>query len=253
MGDEMKNKAQVTIFIIVGIVIVVGIVAVVIFLGNIDVDSPVDLGPRAFVGKCVRDAVEESVEKILVGGGEIVPSQSLMYQGDEWNYLCYQADYYLTCYNLHPMLEFEIEDEVRRDTLDEVQGCFDSMAVDFENAGFDVSGGATNYSIDLLPGKVEINLAKSVEVAKGRAVRSFENFDTSVLSSVYDLVRVAREIVNSEARYCYFEYNGYMLLYPEYDIRRIDYDDSKIYRVIDRRSGSEFRFAVRSCAFAPGI
>jgi len=67
------------------------------------------------------------------------------------------------------------------------------------------------------------------------------------------LVRIARDVVNSESQYCNFEYNGYMLLYPKYDIRRIDYSDSKIYRLIDRLSGDEFRFAVRSCAFAPGI
>jgi len=249
----IMKRGQVSLFIIVGFVFVVGIVALIYFVGDIGVDSPVDLGPRAFIGKCVRDAVEESIEKVLVGGGEIVPSQVIMYQGDEWNYLCYQADYYLTCYNLHPMLEASVEDEIRLDTLDDVQNCFDTMAVDFEDSGFDVSGGASNYSIDLLPGKVNINLNKNVEVVKDGAVQSFEDFDTSVLSPIYDLVRVAREIVNSEAQYCYFEYNGYMLLYPGYDIRRIDYDDSKIYRVIDRRSGAEFKFAVRSCAFAPGI
>jgi len=44
-----------------------------------------------------------------------------------------------------------------------------------------------------------------------------------------------------------------MLLYPKWDIRRIDYDDSKMYRLIDRKSGAELKFAVRSCAFAPGI
>jgi len=217
------------------------------------VDSPVDMGPKAFVGKCVRDAVEESIGRVLVGGGEVVPSHSIMYDGLEWNYLCYQADYYLTCYNLHPMLESEIEDEIRRDTMDDVQDCFDVMAVDFEDAGFDVSGGATNYSIDLLPGKVDINLEKDIEVVGDGVVQSFGDFDTSVLSPIYDLVRVVRAIVNSEAQYCYFEYNGYMLLYPKYDIRRVDYDDSKVYHVIDRRSGAEFRFAVRSCAFAPGI
>ena len=59
--------------------------------------------------------------------------------------------------------------------------------------------------------------------------------------------------MNSEAQYCHFEYNGYMLLYPKYYIMRVDYDGSKVYRVIDRRSEEEFRFAVRSCAFAPGI
>jgi len=88
---------------------------------------------------------------------------------------------------------------------------------------------------------------------KDGTVQNFENFDTSILSSIYDLVRVARDVVNSESQYCHFEYNGYMLLYPKYDIRRIDYDDSKIYRVIDRKSGEEFKFATRSCAMPPGI
>ena len=247
------KKGQVSIFVIVGIVIVVGIVAIVIFMGNFGVDSPVYMGPKAFVEKCVRDAVDESVGKVLVGGGEVVPLHSIMYDGLEWNYLCYQADYYLTCYNLYPMLKSKVEDEIRRDTIDDVQDCFDTMAIDFEGNGFDVSGGATNYSVDLLPGKVDINLRKDIEVVRDDFVQSFGDFDTSVLSSVYDLIRVAREIVNSEAQYCHFEYNGYMLLYPKYYIMRVDYDGSKVYRVIDRRSEEEFRFAVRSCAFAPGI
>ena len=244
----MEKRGQVTLFIIVGIVFVVGIVALVIFMWNVDVDSPVDLGPRAFVGKCVRDAIEESVVKVLVGGGEIVPSQSIMYMGHEWNYLCYQADNGLRCYNLHPMLEMKIESEIRQDTMDDVQDCFNVIAVDFENSGYDVSGGATNYSIDLLPGKIDINLEKDIEIVKDGVAQNFADFDTSVLSSTYNLIQIAREVVNSEFQYCNFEYNNYMLLYPKYDIRRIDYFGSKIYRLIDRASGDEFKFATRSCA-----
>ena len=48
------------------------------------------------------------------------------------------------------------------DTRSDVQECFDSMRDDFESKGFDVSGGATEYSIDLLPGSVEINLEKRI-------------------------------------------------------------------------------------------
>jgi len=236
------------VFIILGIVIVVGIVILLFFLGEVGVDSAVELGPKVFVGKCVRDAVEESVEKILIGGGEIVPSQSILYQGEKWNYLCYHADYFLSCYNLYPMLEKRIEEEIRLDTMDEVQDCFDAVAIDFENSGFDVSGGATNYSIDLLPGKVDINLKKSIEVVREGAVERFEDFDSSFLSSVYNLVGVARTVVNAEAQNCFFEYNSYMLMYPEYDVRRTDYFGSKIYRLVDRVTGDEFRFAVRTCA-----
>jgi len=96
-------------------------------------------------------------------------------------------------------------------------------------------------------------LAKKVDVSRDGASQSFEDFETRLISPIYDLVQIARDVVNSESQFCHFEYNGYMLLYPKYDIRRIDYSDSKIYRLIDRASGAELRFAVRSCAFAPGI
>jgi len=249
----MNKHAQVTIFIIVGVVIVVGILGSIIFMGQVDVETPADLGPQAFINKCVRDVVEESVGKMLRNGGEILATRAIAYQGEEWNYLCYQADFYQGCYNIHPMLEMQIEREIVTDTDAAVQDCFDTMREDFENRGFDVGGGPTEYSINLLPGYVEINLAKKVDVSRDGASQSFEDFETRLISPIYDLVQIARDVVNSESQFCHFEYNGYMLLYPKYDIRRIDYSDSKIYRLIDRASGAELRFAVRSCAFAPGI
>lgn len=249
----MKRSGQVTVFIIVGIVIVAGIFAMIYFMGGIDDNTPGNLGPKVFVDKCVRDVVEESIEKMLFNGGEVVPSQTIWYQGDEWNYLCYQADFYQGCYNIHPMLEMQIEKEIVADTRAQVQECFDLVRDDFESRGFDVNEGATTYLVDLLPGYVAISLRKKIDISKEGASQSFENFDSRVVSPIYDLVRVARDVVNSESQFCNFEYNGYMLLYPQYDIRRIDYSDSKIYRLIDRRSGAEFKFAVRSCAFAPGI
>lgn len=252
MGAKIK-KGQITIFIIVGIVIVVGIIMTIYFIGKVDVESPADLTPKSFVNNCVRDSIEKSIEKMLSNGGEIIPSQVILYQGNEWNYLCYQADFYQGCYNIHPMLEIQIEKEIVKDTQIEIQECFNSMREDLENRGFSVSGGAATYSIDLLPGYVAINLIKNIDISRGETAQNFMDFSTKVQSPIYDLVQVSRDIVNSESRYCNFEYNGYMLLYPKYNIRRISYSDSKIYRIIYRKSKAEFKFAIRSCAFAPGI
>ena len=249
----MKNRGQVTIFIIVAIVIVAGVIIIFLMKGGPGVDKPSDLSPVEFVQDCARDAVESSVQKMLENGGQRSPNQAISYQGAEYNYLCYQADYYLGCYNLHPMLESLIEREILEDTKATVQGCFNLMKEEFEKRGFDISGGATDYSVNLLPGSVEINLKKKLSLVKEGSVQSFEDFDTRILSPIYELVRIARDIVNSESQFCHFEYNGYMLLYPEYNIRRIDYMDSKVYLLIDRQTKVEFKFAVRSCAFAPGV
>ena len=255
MMNRIEKRGQVTIFIIVGIMIVVGIL-LLIFLtkDGVDAVTPTDLGPRDFIVSCVEDIVEDSLDRAMENGGEIVASQSIRYQGEEWNYLCYQADYYQGCYNLHPMLELQIEMQIDTDTRTDVQTCFNEMEKDFEGRGVDVDiSGGKNYSIDLLPGFVRVTLDKDVEVLGEGGGLAFDDFGFEIQSPIYNLVRVAREIVNSESQFCYFEYNGYMLLYPEYDIRRIDYMDSKMYRVIDRWSGDEFKFAVRSCAYPAGI
>jgi len=252
MGVKVK-RGQITIFVIIGIVIVVGIIMIVYFMGKAKVDSPSSLTPKFFVDKCVRDSVGKSVEKMLLNGGEASPSQVILYNGSEWNYLCYQVGFYQGCYNLHPMLEMQIEKEIEEDTSEEVQGCFNSMREDFENRGFNVDGGATTYSIDILPGNVKINLVKNVDISKGGASQNIVDFSTKISSPIYDLVQVSRDIVNSESEYCNFEYNGYMILYPKYNVRRVSYSNSKLYSIVDRRSKSEFKFAVRSCAFAPGV
>lgn len=251
MNDK---KGQVTIFIILGIVIVGGIFFVII-LGDreVEVVAPIDLGPRDSVVSCIEDAVEDSVVMIMENGGEIVASQSILYDNDTWNYLCYQADYYQGCYNIHPMLEMQIEREIEIDVGVDVQTCFNIMEDEFVDRGFSVDIGTLNYSVDLLPGFIRVNLKRDVDISGESGALSFDDFGFEVQSPIYDLVRVARDIVNSESQFCYFEYNGYMLLYPSFDIRRFDYMDSKMYQVIDRWTGAEFKFAVRSCAFAPGV
>jgi len=248
-GIKMK-RGQVTIFIIVGVVLVASVLGF-FFLTERGggLLSPSDLSPQDSVKVCIREAVEESLDKILLNGGEIEASKTILYNGEEWNYLCYINESYYPGYNIHPMLELQIEREIEEEIEEEIGDCFDRMRESFEDEGFDVDEGAMSYSVDLLPGYVAVNLKKNVELSGETGTRSFEDFGVEVLSPVFDLVRIAREIVNGESVFCHFNYDTYSFIYPEYDIRRADYDYSKIYSVIDRRSGSEFKFAVRSCAF----
>jgi len=250
---NVGTRGQVAIFFMVSIVVVSAILLSFLLLGETGVDRADNLDPRTIVRGCVSDLVEKSIDKMMRNGGEMVPMQAISYKGEEWNYLCYQTDFYQGCYNIHPMLELQIEREIEGDISNGMEGCFVEMRESFEDMGFDVESGVMSFSVDLLPGYVKVDLSRQVDISGDMGTQSSRNFGVEIVSPIYDLVRVARDVVNSESQFCNFEYNGYMLLYPEYDIRRIDYKDSKIYRLIDRRSGDEFRFAVRSCAFAPGI
>ena len=252
MVVKINRRGQVTLFVIIAIVIVLAIM-VVFFLGRYYSQKPEDLNPEAFIDKCARDAVSLSANKIFNNGGLANPELTIMYQDEKYNYLCYQKNYYWTCVNQLPALKQVIEKEIRNDTIQKIRQCFQTLKEDIESKGFSISEGELNYSIELVQKKILIKINKKFEISKEQSIQRFTKFDTQLLSPMYELSMVAREISNQESQYCNFEYNGFVLLYPGYEIKRISYDDSRIYKVKDRVSGKEFKFAVRSCAFPPGM
>ena len=68
-------------------------------------------------------------------------------------------------------------------------------------------------------------------------------------SSLYELVRIAVDIVRNEARFCYFEYLGYMNLYPRYNIHlKVFSDSTEVYSIKDEYTQEEMNIAIRGCA-----
>jgi hypothetical protein len=252
MGVKINKKGQLTIFIILGIVLFIGIIAVILFYGKVGVEPKSDIGPKA-IDKCIKNAIQPSTEKVMANGGRISPDLFIKYRNETYNYLCYQSNYYLSCINHYPQLKEIVEQEIKKDSDGRVKKCFSDWKTDLENKGYTVSEGSLNWDVTLLPKRVVIKVDKRFDVSRGESSQSFTEFNQNIPSPFNELVAVAREIVNQESQYCNFEYNGFMLLYPEFDIKRIDYQDSKVYRITDRLSGKIFKFAVRSCTFPPGL
>jgi hypothetical protein len=209
--------------------------------------------PQAFIDKCVRDSVEPSIGAVLQGGGRIYPVLFKLYQSEKYNYLCYNQNYYHICINHYPQLKKIAQDEIKQDADERIKQCFSSLKQDFEKKGFDFNEGILTWNVEIAPEKILIKIEKKIDVSKGERAEAYENFDTSIQTYLYELIMTAREIVNQEAQYCNFEYNGFIALYPEFDIKRISYDESKIYKVRHRNSKEEFKFAIRGCALPPGI
>jgi len=249
----MDKRAQVTIFIIIGIVIIVGVLAILYFLGEYKTDVTTIEDPTQFIENCVEDAVMDSLKVTMVNGGQITMTQSIKHYGETYNYLCYSGDFFRPCYNMHPMLQYLIESEIKKDTIDEVQTCFNLMRESFENRDFKVTGEAAIYSIDLLPGVIRINLDKKINLEKGASLQSFEDFDSEFLSPAYGLVQVVNDIVNDEVIDCKFDNYDYMRLNPEYHIEKINFEDNRFYIVTERKTGESFKFAVRNCVLPAGL
>jgi len=246
-------RGQVAIFIIVGIVIAVAIILFFFLQKKLQVSTFEVENPQSFIRSCVRDAVAETETTLLANGGEVSPTHVISYFEKKYNYLCYQEDYYLGCYNTHPQLEKRVEEELLISTQDSVGNCFALLEEEYSSRGFLVTFGDLDYSIDLVPGSIDISLERSVVISRSDSSQEYLAFSFEVLSPLYDLIEVARLIINDESQFCNFEYTGYMLLYPQFSISRIDFEKSKLYDVMHRDSLKNFKFSVRSCAFPPGI
>ncbi len=253
MGGEVGGKGQVTIFIIIALLIITGVIIAFFFYGKFDILKPEQKNPRQFIDKCIGDAIMPSVGMVLENGGRITPANYLVYKDKEYNYLCYTPELYKTCTNTYPRLKGIVEEEIKQDADERVKNCFDELKLDLDAKGYSVSDEGIDWNVEVLPGKIRINVNKAMEISKEGNSESFNEFNSYLVSHLYELVMIAREVANQESQYCNFEYNGFMILYPEFKIYRIDYDNNKIYKIIYRKSGEEMDFAVRSCAFPGGF
>jgi len=251
---DCQRRGQVTIFIIVGVVFLL-VILLFFFIANKDeiLGKPPSKTPQLYIEQCIAKAVQPSVEAVLDYGGVVVPRSFIRMNDHPYNYLCYADLYYTKCYNYYPMLHLTAQKEIKKDSEDRIKQCFEDLINDYRERGHDVSAGELEYSVQIVPGSIRLNIKKPIQTTKGDAVDSFNNFDMKLPSDLYRLIAIARSVVNQEAERCYFENNGFMIMYPMYNVTRFDFRESKIYEVQNRQTTETFKFAIRSCPYAPGI
>lgn len=253
MVAKINKRGQLTMFIILGLLLAGIIIVAFLLMNRPSTQKTEGTNPEVSVDSCVTESITNSINKVLVGGGLIDPVLFKLYQSEKYNYLCYQKNYYLTCVTQYPQLKTIVENQIFEDSNENIRACFSNLKSSLQEKNFVVTEGDLDWHVEIVQDKVLIKIQKNIKISKENSAQEFNNFDSYVSSNLYGLVETARTISNQEAQYCNFEYNGFVLLYPQYKIKRIDYDDSKLYIVSDRNTQENFKFAIRGCAFPPGI
>src|SRR3989338_578627 len=220
----MKNKGQITIFVIVALVIVVAVVFI-FFINRGEVTSREQNydNPESYVDNCLRDRTSLVIEEMFAGGGFIDANNTILYQGKEITYLCKNVNNFEPCINQYPVYLTQIKKELEREIQDDVEQCFASVKGEFIRKNYKFESGNIGVDVQLKPSIVEIGV-------------------------------IANEIVSQEAQWCHFSNDGFMILYPEYDIRVTMLDDStKIYTIKDKKTQDKLMMATRGCALPAGL
>lgn len=254
MDVKVKNKkGQMVIWAIVAI----AIVAIIIFVSMIafkpKIISPIESNPQAFVQKCVRDATLEAVDKMLPQGGFVNPANYKLWHNTKVEYICQNLGSYYPCINQHPMFLNDEKSEIYNYILPRVENCFEQLKTEGAKLHQTITLGGMNLSVSLAPGLILVDINRKTTISNKGENIFLEKYNVKMESSLYDLANVAMDIATSQGKYCYFEYNGYTILYPKWDISVDTMSDStKIYTIKDTYSGKIMNIAIRGCAVPPG-
>ena len=251
-----SKRGQMTIWIIIAMVLVLAIVLFFLLRGEITpkIGEKIEENPKNYIASCLKKNVEDAVDIMLPQGGFISPEHTKLYNNIKVAYLCYNSGNYYPCVNEHPMLLNEIRNEIKNYIELRIGQCFQDYKQEMIARNIDIGMGNMELAVELGPERIFVEINRKITIGQKENSYAVNNFDAEIINPAYDLARVAMEIASQEAEFCYFEYGGYMILYPKFKIGiDTESDSTKIYTIEDKKSGKEMNIAIRSCAIPPGL
>ncbi len=245
MAEKMNKKGQMVIWVIIAIAIIGTIILFLFLRGEIKpiTGGGIDEDPSGFISDCARGNANNILEIIFPQGGFVEPEHSKLYKGINVSYLCYNSGNYYPCINEHPLFINEIEEEIKSQIEPEIEQCFQDYKFEMEKRGATLNLGEMNFELRSAPDRIFIDIEREMEISKDGESSSYSDFDVEIISPAYNIARVAMEIASQEAKYCYFEYVGYMILYPDFKISRDSLSDStEIYTIEDKKSRRKMNY-----------
>ncbi len=253
MNEMNKKRGQVTIFIIIAIV-VVGLIAL-FFLFSPQIRPLFDEGvtnPHAFIQNCLEEDIENVVDELSLKGGEIEPESFYLYKGDKIRYLCYTNEYYQTCVVQESMLKESIEKEIKEAISLRIEECFDDLEEEYKKQGYDVDLNRGEISVELLPKRIVTKIDSTLTLTKDTS-KTYDSFMVVLNNNLYELIGVAKSILNYESTIGNMDVTMYMNYYRDLKVEKITQDEgTKIYIITDRNNNNKFQFASRSIAWPAG-
>ncbi len=246
-GDK---KGQIAIFVIVAIILVAGILIFFLVNRSPKIQRGQDFdNPESYIDNCVKDKLTTVLDTMMLQGGFAEPEDFILYNGDKVTYLCKNINYYEPCVNQHPRYITRLQEEINNEAKSGVEQCFSELENELERRNYEVSGGNVEINAVLKEDFIELKINRDFTMSKEDVTRNFEGFEIVLLNPAFNLAYIANEIADQEAKSCYFSTDGFMALYPKYDIRKdLAYDgQTEIYIIKDKATDKEMKIAIRGC------
>jgi hypothetical protein len=246
MKKSGKN-GQVTIFIILAILIVS---VVIIFFLYIAPKYQQSSGAKPVLDSCIESAMNEKIIQLSMTAGKINPEFTYLYLGENITYVCYSAEYHKPCIVQDPLLKQTFEMNLAKLMKPAIESCYESSLENLKARGYDVVLGDIKTSLEINPGKVNINIEAPTTISR-ETTRSLKDIDVEISSPIYEILMIATSIIQFETYYGDSETSQFNYYYPEFVVTKMKRgDETKIYTI--SKDEIKFQFATRSYAWPAG-
>jgi len=246
----MFKRGQVSVFVIVGIIIVI-LAALFFFLRS---EVGLFVNPTTFLNEksrpiednlkvCVRNVTLTNLNLLAKQGGNLNPTNYVLYQSNPVSFFCNNIPNDRKCLNVMPTFD-NLVTNLNAEIQSGVNDCVDKGLVE-NGFGYEVNAGSIKTELTILGDSVAVKADYDIKIKKGEITQEIrpivERFDIPI----QDLYGVSVDVINSEASLGYFEQLLYMLNERGQFIVNLDKPyPNKIYRVQKKGSDFEFWFAV---------
>jgi len=253
MNVKRGKKAQLTIFIILGLLIL--IVLILLFMRDDNLRSYfMGSTPVEDIKDCIEKPVEDALNIIRSQGGSLEPENYYLYEDNKLDYLCYTDEEYKSCVVQKPLLKKSIEEELKRYAQPKIKSCVEGVRNKLREDGYEVSMKEPELVVEIFPSDIMAEVNLDLSIRKGESIETYNKLRVEIDSMMYDFVMIATSIVQWEVRYGDSEVMNYMLYYPDIKVeKKKQGDGTTVYMVSNWDSEDKFMFAVKSMVIPAGL
>lgn len=250
IGEEKNKKAQVSVFVIIGIILIFAIIVLFFLFRTPKVKISAE-EPGVYISFCMMEGVEEAENLLLRQGGEITPENYHMHNDEKVDYLCYTKQNYDKCVTQKPVFMDYLNKEIEDYLSPIAEECYNTLRSELEKDGFIISMAEQKIVSEISVKGIEVTAQREITI-KGESAKTFKEFSVVFPTPIYNLALIAERIGGEEAERCDFDIIDYMIKYPDFEIEKMVYGDGvKAYTIIDKKTSKKLNIAIRSCVLPP--
>lgn len=253
------KRSQLTIFVIIALMVVV-ILAVFLVMDlqksrGIVVNPGED--PKGYVQDCAIKAAREAELAIISQGGFLKLQNAIFFDNTNVTWMCYTPFNEQLCINKHPLLTREIENEIKTIITPKIEACFSKLKNIFKN--YDYKEESLSINPLITDGFLKIEVRKKISIKKQDGTTTdLENFDSRIISPLYDFMQIENRIIREELscdcteETCNADIININRDNQNFETRRfVTGKNEKIYSIEEISTSKQFNFAVRNCVRLP--